>query len=274
MKFFNFYFFATILIILCACKKEESFNDENQIQIEFSKETVLATCFYSKICQISLNELKYIKLPEEIISDQIEVNSAHDSCAIVSYSLDTGNNFIQQLNIIYNDTNCNSIGRRKFGKLKVYLTGLFDKVGTKITIIPEAFFIDNKKVEGTIIISNLSSEEDYINKYKKEVIDGKICIDNDYFTWQGYSFISFDYLNEELTYEIQANVISINGRPYELETMTPLVTEFNCLNFKSGELELKSNWGLAQELDFGNGDCDNKGQLLQGNKVVEIKLIL
>ena len=105
MKFFNFYFVATILIILCACKKEESFNDENQIQIEFSKETVLATCFYSKICQISLNELKYIKLKEEIISDQMEVNSAHDSCAIVSYSLDTSNNFIQQLNIIYNAHN-------------------------------------------------------------------------------------------------------------------------------------------------------------------------
>ena len=142
-----------------------------------------------------------------------------------------------------------------------------------MTIIPEGFFLKGKKVEGTIVVNNLGFNQNYMYELNKKVIDGKICLNaNTYFTWNSNTLIKIDFSNQEMICETNAEAINRNGRSYTAETIEPLVSGFNCRYFQSGELELKSDWGLRQILNFGDGDCDGKAILWQDLKEVDLDL--
>ncbi len=272
-KGFLFCFGYFLLFIVFSCAKEENSFDEGQVEIEYSDEASMANIFYSKIYQISRNEVDYIESIEEIGPDNKEHMSLNDSCAKTYYYLDSNNIFISYLEIVFNDTGCISRGRKKFGKLKVYLTGGLNEPGTFMTIIPEGFFLKGKKVEGTIVVNNLGFNQNHMLEYNKKVIDGKICLNaNRYFTWNSNALIKIDFFKQEMTYETNAEAINRNGRSYTVGTIEPLVSGFNCRYFQSGELELKSDWGLHQILDFGDEDCDNKAMLWQDLKTVDLDL--
>ena len=265
--------FSVIALTIFACKKEDSSFDERQINIEFSQETSMANIFSAKIHQISRKEIQYIESIEELALDETEEIKLHDSCAAISYFLDSNNAFVSYAEIIYNDTSCSYLGRKKFGKLKVYLTGTLNKVGTRMTIIPEGFFLNGKKVEGTIIVNNIGLNDDFLFEWRKEVFDGKIWLNSSqYFTWNSNTFITLDFFHQEMIYETEASLISRNGRTYTIETVEPLISEFNCRYFQFGELELKSDWGLHQRINFGYGDCDNKAILWEDSREVEVNL--
>ncbi len=273
IKRFLFFSSFVALFFVFSCQKEESSFDEGQIETEFSEETSIANMLYAKIYQISRNEVQYIESIEEIELEDAEEINKHDSCAIISYYFDSNNVFVSYVEIIFNDTSCISRGRKKFGKLKVYLTGNLNEVGTRMTIIPKGFFLNGKKVEGTIVVNNMGFNEDYRYEYSKKVIDGKICLNaNKYFTWNSNTLIILDFFHREMIYETQVDAVNRNGRAYKVETIDPLISEFDCRYFQSGELELKSDWGLRQILNFGDGDCDNKAEIWTQMRAVELDL--
>ncbi len=262
-----------ILFLVFACRQEDPLFDEDRVDTEYSQEASMAHLFYANIYQICRNEVEYIESTDAISTYKTEEQSSHDSCATISYYLDSLNTCVTHLNIFYNDTNCSSTRRKKYGKLKVYLTGKLNETGTLMTIIPEGFFISGKKIEGTIQVNNVGFNENYQYELVKEVIDGKICINsNEYFLWNSTSSIFVDFIEQVMLFETESRAVNRYGRTYSVQTLEPLLSQFGCKYFQQGELEIESNWGLYQILDFGEGYCDDKADLYQEMNSVEIDL--
>ncbi len=92
-----------------------------------------------------------------------------------------------------------------------------------------------------------------------EVFDGKILLNSSQrFAWNSSVLIIIDFFHQEMIYETQASLIIRNGIAYAIETIEPLISEFNCGYFQFSNPELKSDWRLHQRINFGNGDCDSK----------------
>lgn len=269
---FNFLFIPILIVSVCSCS--ERLSDETYtIEEQNSREVSIAGNFYNKIYEIARNEVEDAESEENISLNKTEEVSEYDPCALVSFHLDTAEGCITNLTVVFNDTTCNSWGRRKYGKLKVYLNGKLDEAGTVMTIIPEGFYLEGKRIEGTMKIVHHGFNTNLMYEVTREVTDGKIWLSsNMFFTWNSKEFAEIDLFNEEVFYEMEASVTSQFGRQYDVETLDPLKSDFECGYFQSGELQLSSNWGLNQRINYGDGSCDTKAFVFQGDDSIEIEL--
>ncbi len=264
---------VSLLVSLTGCKKDDFIGPEI-IDDAIAEEVTAANHYYSQIYQIVSSEVELLSIEAsgDLMPDSIQASIA-DPCANIIYHMDESETYVSDLIIFYEDTTCYSSGVQKKGVLRVHLTGPIEYVGTEMIIIPENFSINGDRIEGTINVESLGFTSVFQLAFSEKIIDGKITLNNyQDFTWNSNSTIRIDIVTNQFIYNSNARGLSRTGREYKTQTLFPLKRTVDCKYFQEGGLKLNSNWGLDQNLNYGNGDCDNESDLWQNGSFKLLEL--
>lgn len=222
---------------------------------------------YSSIYALARAEVENVEDEEGFSSSKNESLNSIDPCANISYNLSADETYIKTLTITYTDNSCANNGVKKHGKLKVFLNGKLKEVGTVMTIQPELFYVNGKKVEGIVRITNEGYNNNLRYVVTKEVLNGKVWHENSAFvTWDSLEELEIDFFNRDIYYSISSVGVLANGMNFSLESTQKLKRNFDCRYVQSGEIELNVNNSFKQIINYGNGACDSQATLTQGAK--------
>ncbi len=164
-------------------------------------------------------------------------------------------------------------GKYRRGAIVIHLTAPIRRPGAVMTITFVDFYLNRAHIEGTKVVSNLSSDGNI--KFTVQVVGGKVTFPNG----RGYQYNGIKYVKQIEgggTRQIRDDVYSIEGRSktefnngltVNLNTESRLIKKVVCPWISNGVLKIKIN-SLVLYLDFGaphNGDCDNKALLSWNN---------
>lgn len=190
------------------------------------------------------------------------------SCAEVTH--DAVNKIIT---IDFGDGCVGSHGRERSGKLFIQYSGeIGDSIANRI-ITFEEFYVNNKKVEGTIELKDFSLNDDGYLQSVKRLIELKITFLNGrYIVFNGNRTREWlegrgdgDRFNNK--YRITGSIegISSTGRSFTHQITTPIIADWSCAaqgNFArvSGIVEMTKLGGYVSRkriVNYGDGTCDN-----------------
>lgn len=151
------------------------------------------------------------------------------------------------------------------GKLIYTITEKPRVSGSKLTIERSNYTVNGNKVEGTITFTNITGA-DKVPTWSKTVTGGKI-------TYADGSVYTFDSLRKmrliagmdtpqcsDDTLEIfegYKNITKTNGDVLKFTISSPLIKPRTCEYITKGKISVSGS--VNGTLDFGNGNCDNKG---------------
>lgn len=165
-------------------------------------------------------------------------------------------------------------GRFRKGKIILHISGPVRVPGSVVTVSLDNYQVGRVKIEGTKIITNLSSNG--ATKFRVQVSDARVTWPNG----RGYTYEKLKYLTQvagETTDNILDDIYSIegnsktvfkNGVEIIISAKEALIKKINCpwisdgvLTVKVGDHEFLLDYAIP-----GNGDCDNKALLKWNNK--------
>lgn len=164
-------------------------------------------------------------------------------------------------------------GKFRKGAVIIHLTAPIRTSGAVMTITFRDFYLNRAHIEGTKIISNLSSNGD--TRFTVQVVGGAVTFPNGRgWQYQGIKYVvqvdggATPFVRDDV-YRIEgrSNTTFNSGLSITLNTETPLVKKVVCPWINNGVLKIKIN-SRVLFLDYGapnNGDCDNKGLLTWNN---------
>jgi hypothetical protein len=214
---------------------------------------------------------------DEIIGDEIGFRGG---CVVKSFSVAQGT-YPQDVTLDFGAGCEGKNGKIRKGKLIVNLSADPKTAGAVITVNPLEFFVEDIKVEGTRIWTNIGRDASGNRQWKREVQNGKLTFPNGKLTTftatetvkqtAGASTLSNRF---DDAYEITGTRTGINraGKEFVASITKALVKKGDCANIVSGIIEI-SREGNARTLDFGNGNCDQIGIVtLADGSIREIQL--
>jgi hypothetical protein len=189
------------------------------------------------------------------------------SCAVVTMDPIT-TTFPKTFYVNFGDgCTTNSIIRK--GKLKITFSNYITETGSTMTIERVNYYVNGNKVEGKIVYKNTTTT---VPQWTRTVTDGKftdskgeIYLNSGTHTVKqtiGASTASLDDNTYEMT-EGTHSVSKENGAKITLIVLESIVKEHTCDYVSKGKLKVESTL-LNGEIDYGNGDCDNKATYTQG----------
>jgi hypothetical protein len=164
-------------------------------------------------------------------------------------------------------------GKFRVGAIILHLTKPIRRPGAVLTITFRGYYVNRIHIEGTKIISNLSTNTEL--KFTVQVVNGRVTFPSG----RGYVCNSLKYVKQiaggttrtirDDVYSIQgrANVTFNGGLSITLDVERPLIKKVVCPWVSDGLLKIRIN-NRVLFLDFGapnNGDCDNKALLTWNN---------
>jgi hypothetical protein len=179
-------------------------------------------------------------------------------------------------------TGCTGIdGHIRKGKVITVYTGPLSIVGSIATTTFQNFYFDSLHVEGTHVISNISTVDNRI--FTAKLQDGKItgphggvveC--NRMHTWtqtEGNNtlFIPLDDVFAITGGSQGSFTFGDSTVTWTTEVIQPIVRHFTCPWRESGQIKCTGE-KFSSVLDYGNGDCDNKATLTVNGNTINVIL--
>lgn len=194
------------------------------------------------------------------------------SCAIVTMDPQT-TTFPKTFYVNFGDgCTTNSITRK--GKLKITFSNYITETGSTMTVERINYSVNGNMVEGKIVYKNTTINPD-IPQWTRTVTDGKftdskgeIYLNSGTHTikqTKGASTLLLDDNTYEMT-EGTHTVTKGNGATITLTVLESIVKNHSCDYVSKGKLKV-DNTLLNGVIDYGDGDCDNKGTYTQGGVV-------
>lgn len=258
--------FSLSCLQFISCTKEDSLGATDSTPIVVSASIDLA------------NELD-IQTGTQVSFDKLTAKqtgkSLTSSCATVV--MDTQTSTFPKIFYVDFGTGCtvNSITRK--GKLKITFSGYITETGSTMTIERIDYYVNGNKVEGKITYKNTTLT---VPQWTRTVTEG-IFTDAKGNVYQnsGSHTIKQTEGAETLTltdntYEMiegSHTVTNQNGGKITLTVTEPLVKKFSCDYVSKGKLKVESTI-LKGTIDYGTGDCDNKGTYTQNGIVFPITM--
>jgi hypothetical protein len=245
-----------------SCKKDnEGVNDNDT---NYSQDDSFAEGVFDNVSNIS-DEAYYLGINN--LKSGSATTTIIGPCATIS--LDT-NVYPRELIIDFGEVNCLcNDGRYRRGKIIVAFTGRYRHEGTVITTTFDEYHVNDNKIEGTKVVTNMGPNEDghpyftvNITGVIYRALGGTLSWNAQKVrTWiQGYNtWPVFDDI-----YEItgEADGIRPNGKTWEREIVNPLRKEVSCRWIVSGTVEIRPEDRPVRVLDYGAGNCDNIATVL------------
>lgn len=172
-------------------------------------------------------------------------------------------------------------GITRKGKIVMTVSNPLFVPGASVTIAHQDFYIESRKVEGEVVLTNLTTDIK-VPTFGKEIKNGKITNeDGSYFTFSSsrkYRMIEGIATPKNIwddVFEIfdgNRSVNRSNGTYFTSTIKTPLLKRNSCRFISKGSVTLKGS-KVDGILDFGNGECDNLATFTDANgNVAQITL--
>lgn len=271
--------FLLSAFVFTSCQKENSASSSNDITDEqaaaYSDESSQAEASFDDV-----EDLGMIAAEEEGAASTgrgyrplfEELRLRIGSCATVTVT-PNDSTYPKTITIDFGDGCVSADGKFRKGAIIIHLTAPIRTSGAVMTITFRNFYLNRAHIEGTKIVSNLSSNGNI--KFTVQVVGGAVTFPNG----RGWQYQGLKYVVQTdggATPFVRDDVFRIEGRSttsfnngptITLDTETPLVKKVVCPWISYGKLKIKIN-SRVLFLDYGapnNGDCDNKALLTWNN---------
>lgn len=274
------------LFVLVSCQKERSGDDTVQPDITEEQASVYANESAQADGSFEdVNDISMIAAEEEGIASEGRGETGRYDLIFAALRVRIGNcatitvtpndtTYPKTITIDFGPTGCLCPdGKFRRGAIVIHLTKPIRRPGAVMTITLVDFYLNRAHVEGTKVVTNLSSGGNI--KFTVQVVDGKVTFPNG----RGYLYSGLKHvvqvaggttnniLDDIYHVEVRSKTIFNNGVTIHLDTEAALVKKVICPWINAGKLKIKVNNRLLF-LDFSapnNGDCDNKALLTWNN---------
>jgi hypothetical protein len=203
---------------------------------------------------------------DEILGGAKGLDTTH--CFTVNIvPLDSGTIFPLRITIDFG-TGCTARdGKTRKGKIITEYSNSLIIPGATATTTFDGYYVNDIKVEGTHKVTNGSTAN---NRSFTVEVDGKLSRENGNFSeWNStktiaqVSGLGTPWVPADDVFEVTGSAngaVKIADKLYEWNTKitNPLSKQFECRYIAKGTIGLYKNSTLVAELDYGQGDCDNK----------------
>ena len=263
----------TAFSLLMSCSKT---TDVPNVSTSSAQDDALAEQVFNNVSNIAdeAYDLKTIGLKSTDGGERLFLGD----CATVS--LDTIA-FPRTLTIDFGEENCLcNDGRYRRGKIIITFTGCYRLPGTVITHGFDNYYVNDNKIEGTKVVTNMG-QNDSGHTYFTIEVEGTIYKANDGGTisWNSSKIREWvegadTRFRRDDVYLITgtANGIDANSLSWETEIILPLRIELNCRYIVSGSLEIRPENSPVRLLDYGDGACDNTATVTVNGETYTIYL--
>ena len=195
-------------------------------------------------------------------------SSSSSTCATITYA-NPISSFPNTVTIDFGTTGCvGPMGHVRKGKIIVEVSGSYFTPGSVRSVTSDGFSVDDWAVEGTRTVTNLGENADGQLQWSVVVSNATLTDPNEgQGTWSTSRIrtllegMETEGIEDDV-YEITgtANGTNRNGKTWEASITVPLLKPMSCRWIVSGTVEtaVQGRNGV-HTLDFGNGDCDDKG---------------
>ncbi len=189
--------------------------------------------------------------------------------------------FPHELIIDFGEENCLcKDGRYRRGKIINTFTGRYRKPGTVLTHGFDEFYVNDNKVEGSRVLTNMGYNEDE-NLWFTIEIDGLITLAENGGTITWNSSKEREWVEGSDTRRRRDDVylitgsasgVRLSGLSWTKEIILPLRRELSCRFFVSGSVEITPEDRPVRLLDYGDGECDNLATVTVNGQTFTIHL--
>ncbi|HLG03216.1 MAG TPA: hypothetical protein VI731_06450 [Bacteroidia bacterium] len=191
------------------------------------------------------------------------------SCATVSF--DDTVNWPRTMTIDFG-TGCtdNVDGKVRTGRIRVTIDRSYDSIGVQMMIVLDSFYVGAIHYEGTMTVARLASD-----KFGQMIQNGKCSVGG------GTPWEILYASTRTITFTSGANssgqtqIIKIdgtstgtdrNGKSWTSDITSPIIRDLSCTWIVKGTFVLRPSGLSDRTVDFGNGNCDDKGTItIDGN---------
>lgn len=252
---------TTFSLLTTSCNKsEEVVNDETSA----SADDALAESLFNDVTNIA---------DEAYDNNSSSLKSSDESlftsnCAVITIDLTV---FPRELTIDFGDENCLcEDGRYRRGIIIATFNGEYWESGTVITYGFDNYHVDDYKVDGTKVITNMGYNADSNLYYNINVVgvitfpDGVNTISWNASNVREWVAGSDTWTHFDDIYLISgtSNGIRSNGMTWTREIIVPLRIEIGCKWIVSGTMEIQPEGIPLRIVDWGSGECDNIATVL------------
>ncbi len=187
----------------------------------------------------------------------------------------------RELVIDFGEENCLCLdGKYRRGRIIVTFNGRYKHPGTVITHGFEDYYVNDNKVDGTKVVTNMGPNDEGHVYFTIEVV-GVIHLANNAGTISWNSSRQREWVQGYETpnrwddiYHLTgtADGIRPNGMTWEAEIFEPLRNELACRFIVSGTVEIRPENRPVLLLDYGDGSCDNIATVTINGEVYTIYL--
>lgn len=251
-------YFMAITFITIACVKEEKGKDFDPNTL---KDNAIAENIFSDVFQ---QGGKASRDADDETSQKTDIEILSNCPSLTITPFDT--TWPKTLVLDYGSTNCTGTDlRQRRGKVNIVATERWRETGSITTITFDNYFIDNHKVEGTKIITNLGRNQNNNLVYDVKV-QNAVVTKPDNTTIQWGSVRSHEWIEGESTilnpfddvYLISGNITgtSAAGVNYTIDTQQSLNVKFGCRWVRAGIIDINIQNLQTITIDYGDGTCN------------------
>ena len=271
------FLFALSAMIFASCQKNNtpiSTDDYNLADDEAVTEALFDDVFAS--ADNVVQTLDAFMKSGEVKGDGVTV--LVDSCPLVTVVM-TGE-ASKTITIDYGDGCEGFYDKVRSGKIIVEVTGRRKDVGSSRRVTFDNFYFNGIKMEGLRLTENLGPNDNGNVVFKASLSEGLLLFPNDstierefvrYREWiAGYD--TWNIWDDECLVTGDATGKNYKGRNYHNTIIAPLHWKRVCRFFVSGIIKIERDGIEPCELDYGDGECDNKAVVRRGENEKEIML--
>lgn len=253
-------FSLIVALLLVACKKNEN-TTNNESDTNSAANFAVADNLFGDAFKV----VNQGAIQKEI--DQVgKTDDLNDLCANLTLTPANNNVFPKTLVIDFGSGCLGADGRLRKGIVTATFSDFFLAANATITCGFSNYFVDGYKVEGTLTIQNLSTNN--TPKFGSAVTAGKVTDPTGKtFLWtesrtstMTAGMGDFNYQNDEYDIEGTGSGTNVDGVAFSMSTNTPLHVKTNCKWVTSGLLTITTTniIPISATINYGTGNCDNQ----------------
>jgi hypothetical protein len=275
------------MVTFAACKKETSASnstDEKEFAVLSAGSNTEASTVFDDVFNNVLGvnaEVAYGGIG--VFGRIITVDSLVNPCFTVRITrLNAPSSFPVKVEVDFGTGCIGNDGTMRKGKITIIYSGRLALAGSTAETSFDTYYVNNIRVEGSHHIENISTPQQLV--FKVTVKDGKLTKANsNYSLWNSIYTIS-QIEGSTTPYWAKDDVFSITGDSngtlktdstflvWATRIEEPLIKKFSCRWIVKGRLAILKTNTVAAIIDFGDGSCNNKANLIINTLSLEITL--
>ncbi len=256
---------GSVVCLLPMCRKNKKYDNSSAPRLNAIVENAYAE-MTNMTDQAIRGNMVFYKSGTVILTNVQDGKPATESKAAcnVIITIDTlGTNKTVTIDWGSNNCDCND-GKQRRGKIVTTFTGSYFSLGTVITHTPVDYYVNNHKIEGTKVVTNMGPNSNGQLYYAVEV-NGVVTMSSgeivNYYSSRTRTFVSgyntpLYFWDDEYDITGFANATVSNGDSYMANITLPLHIKIGCGYITSGTLEVTPSGKPTRIINYGDGSCD------------------